>query len=133
MDDRPVYSVAEHDVYGFLDSSPEGLTAAEAARRLEQLGPNVLEEKRAVPLWRKILSQFTHLLAILLWAAGDMASLSNSVPLGIACFLVIFINAAFSFWQEYKAEKAIESLKPVSYTHLRAHETRHDLVCRLLL
>ena len=22
---------------------------------------------------------------------------------------------------------------PVSYTHLRAHETRHDLVCRLLL
>src|SRR5665648_233746 len=25
------------------------------------------------------------------------------------------------------------SLQPVSYTHLRAHETRHDLVCRLLL
>src|SRR5665648_1301256 len=24
-------------------------------------------------------------------------------------------------------------LEPVSYTHLRAHETRHDLVCRLLL
>src|SRR5450756_2726690 len=23
--------------------------------------------------------------------------------------------------------------EPVSYTHLRAHETRHDLVCRLLL
>src|SRR5450830_1865361 len=113
MDDRPVYSVAEHDVYGFLDSSPEGLTAAEVARRLEQLGPNVLEEKRAVPLWRKILSQFTHLLAILLWAAGVMAIISNSVPLGIACFLVIFINAAFSFWQEYKAEKAIESLKQI--------------------
>ncbi|CZR83236.1 hypothetical protein CDFC105_43948 [Clostridioides difficile] len=25
------------------------------------------------------------------------------------------------------------ALGPVSYTHLRAHETRHDLVCRLLL
>ena len=24
-------------------------------------------------------------------------------------------------------------IEPVSYTHLRAHETRHDLVCRLLL
>ena len=24
-------------------------------------------------------------------------------------------------------------IRPVSYTHLRAHETRHDLVCRLLL
>src|SRR5450756_3019087 len=28
---------------------------------------------------------------------------------------------------------ARENLAPVSYTHLRAHETRHDLVCRLLL
>src|SRR5450756_1029660 len=27
----------------------------------------------------------------------------------------------------------VEGIKPVSYTHLRAHETRHDLVCRLLL
>src|SRR5665648_1097331 len=26
-----------------------------------------------------------------------------------------------------------DSITPVSYTHLRAHETRHDLVCRLLL
>ena len=29
--------------------------------------------------------------------------------------------------------KTIDSLYPVSYTHLRAHETREDLVCRLLL
>src|SRR5665648_1125643 len=27
----------------------------------------------------------------------------------------------------------MQSIKTVSYTHLRAHETRHDLVCRLLL
>ena len=30
-------------------------------------------------------------------------------------------------------EKLLLALGPVSYTHLRAHETRHDLVCRLLL
>ena len=36
---------------------------------------------------------------------------------------------------EFKAEKAGGSVEvtSVSYTHLRAHETRHDLVCRLLL
>jgi magnesium-transporting ATPase (P-type) len=113
MDDRPIYAVAEQDVYSLLDSSPEGLTADEASRRLAEQGPNVLEEKRAAPLWRKILSQFTHLLAILLWVAGVLAVISDSVPLGIACFLVILINAAFSFWQEYKAEKAIESLKKI--------------------
>src|SRR5450759_5898253 len=32
-----------------------------------------------------------------------------------------------------RAVSFIDSLCPVSYTHLRAHETRHDLVCRLLL
>src|SRR5665648_1251653 len=35
-----------------------------------------------------------------------------------------------TFWKTYRR---IEYLKAVSYTHLRAHETRHDLVCRLLL
>ena len=32
-----------------------------------------------------------------------------------------------------KPEQIIKDGKAVSYTHLRAHETRHDLVCRLLL
>src|SRR5450756_2875724 len=32
-----------------------------------------------------------------------------------------------------RQERRREGLEPVSYTHLRAHETRHDLVCRLLL
>src|SRR5665648_1104627 len=48
-------------------------------------------------------------------------------------------------WDEHKTSYEIEmvcphcgyverdSWEPVSYTHLRAHETRHDLVCRLLL
>ena len=113
MDDRPIYAVAERDVYSLLDSSPEGISSDEAAGRLGKYGANVLEEKRAVHLWRKILSQFTHLLAILLWVAGVLAIFSDSVPLGIACFMVILINAAFSFWQEYKAERAIESLKKI--------------------
>jgi P-type Ca2+ transporter type 2C len=108
--DKAIYSTGEQEVFELLETSDKGLRPDEAARRLSRYGNNVLEKKAAVPLWRKILSQFTHLLAILLWVAGIMALLSDSVPLGIACFAVIFINAAFSFWQEFKAEKAIESL-----------------------
>src|SRR5659263_705930 len=33
----------------------------------------------------------------------------------------------------YKPDNVVTTMKAVSYTHLRAHETRHDLVCRLLL
>ena len=39
-----------------------------------------------------------------------MAFVAGMSALGWAIFLVIFINAAFSFWQEYKAESAVEAL-----------------------
>src|SRR5659263_313533 len=45
-------------------------------------------------------------------------------------------NGAFSVQQDVKFKvgtKTEDIREPVSYTHLRAHETRHDLVCRLLL
>src|SRR5450756_3049723 len=38
-----------------------------------------------------------------------------------------------SFSTTYRRGQGLSRLGPVSYTHLRAHETRHDLVCRLLL
>ncbi len=108
-----IFSTGEQDIYGLLETSQTDLRPDEAARRLTEYGPNVLEKKAAVPLWKRVLAQFTHLLAILLWVAGILAIVSNSVPLGIACFAVIFINAAFSFWQEFRAEKAVESLAKI--------------------
>src|SRR5665648_1099313 len=41
-------------------------------------------------------------------------------------------NSVYSVSKQYQ-DVACETSLPVSYTHLRAHETRHDLVCRLLL
>ncbi len=110
---RAIHSSEERQVFTLLDSSPEGLSPEEAASRLEKHGPNVLKQKPPVPLWRKVLSQFTHTLALLLWAAGAFAIVSGQLPLGVACFLVILINAAFSFWQEFKAERAVESLAKI--------------------
>ena len=109
--ERPIYSVSEQETYEVLRSSPEGLTGEEAAGRLEEHGPNVIQEKKAVPLWRKILSNFTNLFAILLWVAGILAFVGGTPELGYAVFGVIVINAAFTYWQEHKAEKAIDSLK----------------------
>ncbi len=111
--DSDIFQTGEQDVFGLLETSPEGLRPDEAGHRLTRYGPNVLEKKAGVPLWRRLLAQFTHLLAILLWVAGILAIVSDSVPLGIACFAVIVINAAFSFWQEFRAEKAVESLAKI--------------------
>ena len=60
---------------------------------------------------KKLLANFTRLMAILLWAGGIMAIVSGSPQLGISIFCVNLINGFFSFFQEFKAEKATSALQ----------------------
>ena len=94
-----------------LATSDGGLTEEEAQRRLEQYGPNEIREVKGKPLWVKFLSNFYHLFAIMLWVGGALSFVAQMPQLGWAIFAVIFINAIFSFWQEFKAEKATDALK----------------------
>ncbi len=106
-----IYRLNAEEVYKTLDTSPQGLSGEEAARRLEQYGPNEIRKVRGVPLWKKLLSHFTHFFAILLWIGGVLSFVADQAALGYAIIAVIFINAIFTFIQEYKAEKATEALK----------------------
>jgi len=98
-------------VYEALDTSLDGLTAEQARERIAQYGPNRIAEVRGTPLVLKFLSNFYHLFAIMLWVGGGLAFVGGMPELGWAIFAVIFINAVFSFWQEFRAEKATEALK----------------------
>jgi magnesium-transporting ATPase (P-type) len=99
------------DVYRAVGSSPAGLSQPEAAERLAATGPNVIGEAAGIPLVRRLAANFTHLMALLLWAAGLLAFGAGLPELGIAVFLVNVINGLFSFWQEFKAERATEALR----------------------
>ncbi|MBI5599747.1 MAG: HAD-IC family P-type ATPase [Deltaproteobacteria bacterium] len=95
-----------------LDTSEKGLTSAEAERRLRLAGPNTLKKISRSALLKDFLHNlFLNLFAVLLWAGGLMSFTAGMPQLGWAIFLVIIINALFSFWQEYKAERAVEALK----------------------
>jgi magnesium-transporting ATPase (P-type) len=105
-------------VFAALESSPQGVAAAEVQNRFRSFGPNEIQEKRRTPLYIKFLKQFFNFFAILLWVAGGLAFLGEylspnegNLNLGIAIVAVIFINAIFTFYQEYKAEQAAEALK----------------------
>ena len=106
------------DVLNRLETAGGGLTTEEAIRRLIQFGPNVLAAPERYSVLRGLARQFTHFLAILLWIAAGLsfvAELMNPgegmATLGWAILAVIGINAVFAFLQEYKAERAVQTLR----------------------
>jgi magnesium-transporting ATPase (P-type) len=109
---RAAYMPLERDeVFKELGTSERGLTEAEARERLRIAGPNEIKRIRRGGLAIDFLHNlFLNLFAVLLWAGGAMAFVGGMPELGWAIFLVIIINAVFSFWQEYKAERAVEAL-----------------------
>jgi magnesium-transporting ATPase (P-type) len=88
-----------------------GLSTAEAERRLQDNGPNVLPPPVVVPSWRRVLGQFVHFFALMLWVAGLLAIVGGLLILGLAIFAVIAINGLFAFAQEYRAERAAARLR----------------------
>ncbi len=114
-----VYTLPAPKVYHALDSRPQGLTPGEVAERLERFGPNAISEIRGKPLWAKFLSNFTHLMALLLWVGGIVGFVAQMPQLGIAIWMVNVINGAFSFWQEYRAEKATAALRKLLPSYVR--------------
>ncbi|HUV91202.1 MAG TPA: cation-transporting P-type ATPase, partial [Anaerolineae bacterium] len=106
-----IHALPISDVYGAMGTGPQGLPQTEAEERLRRCGRNAITEIKGKPLWLKFLANFTHLMAILLWAGGIVGFIAQMPQLGVAIWMVNLINGAFSFWQEYKAEKATEALR----------------------
>jgi magnesium-transporting ATPase (P-type) len=93
-----------------LRSARTGLSSREAQRRLQQYGANELTRRGGRRWPRELARQFTHPLALLLWAAALLAGLAGIVAVALAIVVVIAINAIFAFIQEAQAERAVEAL-----------------------
>ena len=110
---RPIWTLPIEAVYKSLESSASGLSELEASHRLEKFGANELPTPAQRSLWLRFIDQLTHFMALLLWVAGVLAFVSRTPALGWAIWAVIWINALFSFWQEFQAERALAALKNV--------------------
>jgi len=121
-----INSLSIEDALKTLVSSENGLSETEAAKRLSEYGFNEIREVRGTSLAIKFLNQFTHFLALLLWVGAGLAFLSDYLhpgegmsTLGFAIIGVIFINAIFTYIQEYRAEKALQALKKLLPFYVR--------------
>jgi potassium/sodium efflux P-type ATPase len=116
-----IWLLSATDVYERLGTSAQGLSQAEVSQRQQQYGFNELPEQPQRSLWLRFLDQLTHFMALLLWVAGILAFIAQTPQLGWAIWAVILINALFSFWQEFQAERAMAALKNVLPTQVRVY------------
>jgi H+-transporting ATPase len=93
-----------------LGSSPDGLTQAEAQKRLTQYGPNELTEKKT-NLFLKFLSYFWGPIPWMIEIAVILSGVVQHWPDFFIILLLLVANAVVGFWEEHEASNAIEALK----------------------
>jgi Ca2+-transporting ATPase len=101
-------------VFQLLNSSKTGLSATEAAERLQKYGPNELKETKKRTLAAMFLNQFSDFMIMILIAAAIVSGLIGEMIDTIAIVVIVVLNAIIGFVQEYRAEKAMKALKEMA-------------------
>jgi Ca2+-transporting ATPase len=107
----PYFSVKPEEAIDKLNGNPEGLSKEEARERLEEFGENKLPEKGKTNIFKLIFKQFKDFLVLILFIAAIISYFTGHMVDVYVIIGVILVNAAIGFFQEYKAEKSVESLK----------------------
>lgn len=119
MKSTPIHALRPSEVYSALETSPDGLMSGEVPARLGLYGTNTLPEPPALPPWRRIVMHVAHPMALVLWVTGLLALLAGHLTLPWIIWFVVIINAGFSYWQEYRAERAMAVLVDLLPRHTR--------------
>lgn len=95
-------------------NSQTGLTAAEVKARLARFGPNKLPEPKRISAIGLFLRQFANFMVAVLLGAIVVSLAVGDMKDAIVIGAIVLINAIIGFVQEYKAERALESLKKMA-------------------
>ena len=105
------HALDEQNVYGELQSGPDGLADPEAARRLTYYGPNTLPTKEPPTIWAILLHQVLNPLIFILMAAAVASLAIGEATDALFILIVIALNSGLGAYQEYQAEKSAAGLQ----------------------
>jgi len=108
------HTMEPEDIYSSLETGENGLSDAEAEKRLREHGKNMLKEKKKKTLLGRFLLQFKDVMVLVLLAAAIIAGLLGELTDSIIILSIVIINAVIGVAQESKAEKALEALMSMS-------------------
>jgi len=116
MEDAPLwYRMPAAEVLQRLGSSAEkGLTEDEAAGRLRQYGLNELQRAHHVSAWEVFAAQFKNLLIVILLIAVGLSAILGHAIEAVAIGVIILFAVLLGFYQEYRAERALEALREMA-------------------
>ncbi len=97
-----------------VNASQEGLTEAEAVRRVAKEGRNELKEAKRVSPLRLLFEQFNSVIIWILVAAGVISMVAGEFVDAVAILAIVICNAAIGFYQEWSAEKSIAALQQMT-------------------
>src|SRR3989338_115539 len=102
------------EVFRELNSNNEGLSQAEAEKRLQEYGLNEIKEAKKISPIKIFLNQFNSVVVYILIAALVISLFIGERIDAIVIGIILILNAVFGFIQEYRAEKSIEALKKLA-------------------
>ena len=116
---KEAYQKTIEEIYSEYQTNKDGLSDKEAERRLGLFGKNVLIQKNKKSKWKIFLSQFKNIMVILLLLVGVMSLVYAIFTSGdflepIVILGTSLINCLMGYFQESKAEDALEKLKNYS-------------------
>jgi P-type Ca2+ transporter type 2C len=108
------YRLKQEEVFERTNSSEKGLSSKEAGHRLHKIGPNELQEAKKKSIAMMLLLQFKDVMILILLAAAVISGIIGDVTDTIVILVIVLLNAVIGFFQEYRAEKAMEALKQMA-------------------
>jgi P-type Ca2+ transporter type 2C len=111
IEEREWHASSIEETFKGLRSSPDGISQEEVARRQEEFGLNEVERGKGTSWVDLLVHQIVNPLVAVLILAAVVALLAGEVIDTIVIVVVIVVNTAIGFFQEYRAENAIEALR----------------------
>lgn len=129
--DIPWWSASVKQVAQDIDSSPSGLSTAEATMRLQRYGTNTLRDKDDSGVTRLLLQQLSSPIVLILIAAAILSFIMHDATDGLIILFIVIVSGLLGFWQEYRAASVMASLQQL--VAVQAEVLRDGVICKISL
>ncbi|MGK2863986.1 MAG: cation-translocating P-type ATPase, partial [Chitinophagaceae bacterium] len=107
------------ETFELLGTSGQGLSTNAAEEKLLQTGPNELQEGKKKSIAGMFLAQLKDVMILILLGAAIISGIIGDLTDTIVILVIVLLNALIGFFQEFRAEKAMQALKKMTITQAK--------------